>query len=340
MSKKLEYFLLALGIILLILLTIFLVFRKAKSAQLITNPADEVLSFPILAKDAQSIIYFSKKSNSLKNWDLKNNQVGEILALPFQNTDNIDYSSDLSLALIHWANPENAFDAHTWLLDLNQKKLLTELSINILTTAWSPDSKKIAYHYFDWDNNINNIAVSNPDGTNFQTIANIKNEDVSVLWYNNNEIIYYEVPSETAPVDIFSADVTSKSVKTIASGLLVSNLKILQGQDKLLLDSAKDISSEYGLSTYNLASNSVSSLDTSSSASKSVQIGATNLIYAVKTSSNKRDTLEEIDTNTNNSKPVSLTIDKTVDQGSLMYNSTDGILYFTSSGNLYRAKLK
>lgn len=332
-----------LALAIIIVVAIFLFIKNKSSSEKVTkleNPAGEAVLFPGLSSDGQTVYYYSRAQNKMRSWDLASNKVSDLFQLDFQNVDAISYSPDFKQALIHWANPQNAFDAHTWLASFKENRLIKELSTNIINAAWSPDSEKIAYHYFDWDNNINTISVARFDGTNYNDVAKIQDEAVNIIWLNNDELIYYQVPSEASAIDIFSVTVSTEAVSKIGSAKVIGQAKAVIGQNKLLLDLAEAVNSTYTLSLYDPKTDTVKELDASSDVARTVQVNDTAKVYAVSKRANKTYGLIKIDAGSGKSENANIELGADVDPGSLMFDSLSQTLYYTSGINLYKVRPK
>ncbi len=75
-------------------------------------------------------------------------------------------------------------------LDLEANKKI-ELDKNIQELVFSPDGKKIAYHFYDPGSGEANISISRSDGSNFVNILKTRIKNVSLFWPEENLIVFY-----------------------------------------------------------------------------------------------------------------------------------------------------
>lgn len=314
--------------------------RKSASGIKLKNPDNESVIFPILSFDNNSILYFSQAKKSLKIWDLKKNKTEDLIELNFDQIDDIEYSPNQEQALIHWSNPKNSFDAHTWLANLKDKKLENELSTNILNAVWSPDGTKIAYHFFDWDNNINNLAISNPDGSGWETLTNIQQEAIVIAWIDNTTVIFYTIPFELATVDVNLINLESKAVSKIIDQKIVGQAKVLKEQNKILFDIADSETSDFKLNIYDIQNKKLNPTDSLVSVNNSVQKESSAIIYGVfRPADARKDKLVEVDSNNNSLKELDTSLNQSIKTQGLLISPDGKTLFLNSEGVLYRLNL-
>jgi len=329
-------------IILVIAVIVTYACRKQQTGLKVVNPDNEKVLFSQLSLDGKSMYYFSQNKKYLKKWDLEKNKTENWLELNFDTVDRITYAPDMEKALVHWSNPENAFDAHTLLISLNDKKPENELSTNILNAAWSADSSKIAYHYFDWDNNINNISISDPDGSNAEKILDTKIDDLGFAWTDENTLIYYSIPSEISTTELNNLDINSKNSSVIASDIYINNIKSVNNQKKALLDIANDENSFYKLNVYDSKTKKLTALDLATTVAQTGQVADTSILYTAyrPSSTSSSDQLEKIDLSSNKIDKIDLKLNQIIKTEALFPTSDGKTLYIVSDGDLYKIILQ
>lgn len=340
------YLYIGIGILFLLVLAITLTIWRSNSNKIvpISNPDKENIFFPKLLADNQSIYYYSQEKNEIKKWNLKDNSTETWIKFSFKDTNDIIYAPNLSQALIKTENPANAAEHHTYLLNLEKKQVAKQLNDNILSVNWSPDSKKIAYHYLDWnsdDVDADQIAVSNPDGTQVETLAKIDFENINIVWTDNTSLIYYNVPSEAFQSKISLISTATKKEEVISDKYFLGDI-VRINPNKLLIDATTSDSAETNLNLLDTTKKTLVDLKSSSSVAKSIYSEKNKSVYVVYNKSEptvSSDLFQVINLETKKITKLKIKAKDTIDANNLMVSSDNKTLYFVSNYNLYRKKL-
>jgi Tol biopolymer transport system component len=332
-NNKKTFYIVIFITILVIIAVIVTIFTRPKSVQQVSNPDQEAVFLPAMISDSQ-IYYFSKDTDSIKLWDLKTNKTQVVVKLPFQNTNQINYSPDLGQALVHWQNPQNAVDASTWLVDLKNRRVVKELSPYFYNIGWSPDSKEIAYQYTD-NSGTNNISVADPDGSNPKILTNVTDDNVAVAWLDNNNLIFYTIPYEAAVVDLGSVNLETKKNATIDSNAFIGNTKQLIGQPLTLIDYTKKENASFNLAILDATTKKLSTLNTLVTTDKAGQLDGQKILYGAYRNSNaSSDSLQKIDLGSGQIQDLKFKTSANLDIRNIMPTGKE--LYFTSDNQLYK----
>lgn len=337
------YLYIGLGILFLFILAIALTIWRSNinKITLLNNPDKENIFFPKLLADNQSIYYYSQGKNEIKKWNLGKKSTESCIKFSFKNTNDIIYAPNLSQALVKTQNPENAADHHTYLVNLTTKQVVKQLNDNILSVNWSPDSKKIAYHYLDWNGTTDQIAISNPDGSNETVLVPIDFENIDLVWADDTNLIYYNVPSESFQTEINLISIATKKEQIIGDKYYLGDI-IRVNPSKLLIDATTSESADTSLNLLDTTKKTLVDLKSSSSVTKTIYSEKNNSVYATYSkygSDASSDLFQIINLETKKITKLKIKSSDTINATNLMISNDNKILYFISNNNLYRKKL-
>ena len=254
MNKKFIFIIIG-TIVMLLALIIIIDVVTAKPVNLITNPTKDKLNMPFMTQDAKSLYYFDGNS-TLNKWNLTTNKVENWIKFPFTNTDFISYSPDGNKALVYWRDPNSESKAdRIWLIDLENKKIIREISQNIYTNTWSPDSQKIAYQTYNETVGQFELDIATLNNTNIQKISLLgpDYDSYGVLWPTKDTLIYFPKPQEMAAVDIKSTNLTTLQTKNIMTQVKIEDATIAINQNKVLINLFNTTGDSTNLNIFDLA---------------------------------------------------------------------------------------
>ncbi len=140
------------------------------------------------------IYYFNKNTGELMKSELNGvdqNKIDNSKLL--SNAVKIIASAGLNFIGIQYNQNEDKTDKFTISLNnLNPEKPLNQ---NIRYIAFSPDNQKITYQYYNETTGDNNISISNPDGSSYKNIFNLRLKDIALYWPTKNLIAILTKPS-------------------------------------------------------------------------------------------------------------------------------------------------
>jgi Tol biopolymer transport system component len=98
--------------------------------------------------------------------------------------------------------------------DYSEDKLTT-LHGGIQDIAFSPESGRIGYSFYDEQAYEGNISVSNPDGSQYVNILQTRMPDITIYWPTEETIYFHKTPTGEQKVDLFSLDIESEKIENI-----------------------------------------------------------------------------------------------------------------------------
>jgi hypothetical protein len=218
-AKKIIFGLIAL----LLALAVFFVINFSPKPQKVNHPQNDQMQSINYDQSKGKLYYLEPKGNNLKSWDINKDQVETLIDFKSIAIDWVEYSPDNNYALAHHTNPENGVQTQTWLVDLTTKKITKELPENISVVSWRSDSQKIAYQFSDFEGTANDLVVSDPDGSNSQTITQLTEIYYQLYWVGSDKILYFPLTTELAPVNISEININDKQIKYLAQNVYIGN---------------------------------------------------------------------------------------------------------------------
>lgn len=234
MKKNLTILIFVLSVILAFLL--FLNFKKPlvrQKAQIFQEKTEEKSSGPIkigksgveffaLANQASEIIFYEKNNSTIYKSDFlgKTKPISKIpeASKIFFSQNGKEIIAEINSKKIYF----NLFD--------NKRN---ELDKNIKNLAFSPDGRKIVYHYFDPNTQEGDIAIAYPTEPNFDILFKTRVPDLEIIWPKNEFIVFYL--KKDAQNDLFIFDLNKKALKKIVSRVLIDEINWSPGSNNFLI---------------------------------------------------------------------------------------------------------
>ena len=149
---------------------------------------------PTIGVDGKTVKYFSRANGNIYESNFDGGNLKKISSVNLNNLLKVLWSPDKEKVISFFSEKE-IIKKYFYSYTSNQSSLLNE---KIGSVAWSPDSKKIAYHFIDPGNEQNNISLSNPDGTNWKNIFKTRLDNVILEWPIKEKISLRTPPSGLA----------------------------------------------------------------------------------------------------------------------------------------------
>lgn len=138
---------------------------------------EKVLS-PTIGQDGQTVKYFSRTSGNVYQSDFNGNNLKKISSVNLNNLLKVLWSPDKE-KVIGIFQDQDKIKKYFYDYTSNQTAVYDD-KINYL--AWSPDSKKIAYHFINPQDGQNNVSVANPNGANWKNIFKTRLDNLIIEW--------------------------------------------------------------------------------------------------------------------------------------------------------------
>src|SRR3989344_3668760 len=100
-----------------------------------------------------------------------------------------------------------------------QTKKSALLNQNIQWLTWSPDSRQIAYQYYNPQTQENYISLADPDGSNWQNAFKTRIKDIIVEWPKKELISLRTRPSGLAQSELYTLNPQTSAFQKVLSGI-------------------------------------------------------------------------------------------------------------------------
>lgn len=316
-------------VILLIVVALIVILGRKSSDQIAKVNLSGKITFPDLSPDHQSLLYIDAQDNKIKRYEFSS-QKQEILSADIGAITQAYWSPDTQKVIL-----SNQGDKITLKLYDLQSKSSKDMDSKIESLIWSPDSKKIYYHFYDEDQNISQLNVSLPDGTNWQNIVDLQYPSYKFVWVGENKLGYWTPPSDISGTNLDVIDLATKETKEIFNDYRLADALVSNNSQKIVYEKFDKNNSTLSLAVANIDGKNDIDTKLQSSVAKSVWISNELLITAVKIGESEK--LYKISSNGEKSE-IKIKSDQPFDSQDFMVVDEKNI-YFTSSGNLYKLRL-
>lgn len=219
------------------------------------SPAQEIFSAvstgnvitPIKDVSGTKIRYFDFFERKLKEIDFEAAISRTISNSEFHNVFNVNWSPVSNQVVLEYVfesedKPKefNPYASRQLVLFDPATGASTQLNPFIDALAWSPDGKKIIYHYRNDVTNENFIALSNPDGNGREIALRTALLSLKPYWILPETVIIVETPTPAMPSLVLSLNLADDTLRIISRNYY--GVSILPSPDgrKLLVSSTED----------------------------------------------------------------------------------------------------
>lgn len=176
-----------------------------------------ISSEPILAPvvDGQKIRYYLAESGNVFESNFDGSDLERISSNILQGLKYILWSSDKNKVIGIF---EKDGEIKKYFYDYQTKKSVL-LNQNIQWLTWSPDSRQIAYQYYNPQTEDNFISLANPDGLEWQNIFKTRMKDLIIEWPTQNRVSVRTRPSGLAQSELYILNPSTSAFQKVLGGI-------------------------------------------------------------------------------------------------------------------------
>ena len=161
--------------------------------------------------DGIKVKYYSANNGNVFESNLDGSGLTRISSAVLTGLIKIIWSPDKNKTIAIF---NNNGEIKKYFYDFNTQ-INTSLDKNIRWVTWSPFSNKIAYQYYNSQNEDNNISIAEPDGSQWNSIFSTRMKNLIVEWPNSELISIRTKPSGLAQSVIYTINLTNNNFKKI-----------------------------------------------------------------------------------------------------------------------------
>lgn len=191
--------------------------------------SSEAIFSPTISSDKLNVVYYFRSNGNVWQSNFDGANLNQISATNLENLVKVLWSPSKTKAVTIFQ--DNLENVSKYLYDYTTNKS-SPLSKYLNFISWSSDGKKIAYQYQNDFTDDNNISTSNPDGSKFTILLNIRMKNLIVEW--TSDIYLREKPSGLAQSTLYSLNPLSKALNKLISDVYGFSVKWSQKGDKIL----------------------------------------------------------------------------------------------------------
>jgi hypothetical protein len=139
-----------------------------------------------LAPDRQNLIYFDREEQDFVIADLDGGSPRTVTSQDFQNVYDINWSQERDSAIVVTSQNDGEDKQYSY-VNLRDQSVINYDS-KYQGVALNPNGSRIAYLFYDEENDISNISVANTDTTEFQTLYSYPDPNVELNWFDDEYI--------------------------------------------------------------------------------------------------------------------------------------------------------
>ena len=310
--------------------------RETMSKQ-ITNNFDQLtrlstvkVTAPTISEDGKKVLYFQKDSGEILATDLVTQNSSIILGNLLPGLISAEWNKNGTEVITNQTGKgKNYFNLKTG--------ETTHLNANMSSMAWSKNSQKIAYLFYDQKTGEGQISVSDPDGSVFKNILPTRAENLKIAWATNNLLSFYNPSGDDRSV--FLLNMETKQLNKIIDSL--DGIKILWSPDGAKLFYSYKEAGLIKAAILNLADQTTTTMDLRTRADKCTwTLNSFYLYCGGKKESDLSEKLYQLDIN---KKEFGLIFESTsmepLEFSQLVLSPTENTLFFINSFDNYLYKI-
>jgi hypothetical protein len=188
----------------------------AKNAPAISTVSDEAVIAPVLSPDGNYIKYYSKQTGKVYQIDLNGQNKSTVSDHGLSGLQDVLWSPDQTKAIHKFIGPDG--QAQFSFYDYGTQKS-TPLKSNVDQISWATNSNKIFYKYYDASTKGRTLNISDPDGSNWNKLADINYRDISIDQIPQSGLVsFWNKPDAFTGTIFQSMPIISGDTKTILQG--------------------------------------------------------------------------------------------------------------------------
>jgi hypothetical protein len=301
--------------------------------------------FPFLSSD-NLVYYLSDKGIIFYNFNPVSQEIKKIWPNEVLGAYNVVFKKDASKAVIQSTYP----NVNVSSIDFQNQKSYT-LSDKIQSLVWAND--KIIYHYLDANNKINNISISDPDGSNWQEIVAIDlNRPKLIVSPDTQEVLLIPTPvaerDDERVENIYLLNINTKNISQLTTDGYIPDASWSPNGSKILYYQWDKNVVKLTLGIMDKATKEKKDLGIQTNLNEAIWQDDQHVIVAVPQTNSDTNAVGVVnyefyivDINSNITTKLQLPSPGYIeDVKNMMYDSKDKILYFTSKDMLYKITIK
>ena len=181
----------------------------------ITQVSDKAVLGPVVDKKTGEIKYYDAATGIVWKTNEDGKNIQQVTTITMLGLKNVLWSTDQNkVVTVLLKENKNAFYVYDY---LSQHSTL--LKDNLDTVAWDNIGSRIFYKYFDAKSGQRTLNISNPDGSNWQKLADISARNLSIVSIPLTATVsYWNYPSAKEETLFQSIGVTGGEPKIILNG--------------------------------------------------------------------------------------------------------------------------
>ena len=191
----------------------------------------EAVLSPTLSSDKTKIIYYSRVDGTIWQSNFDGSNLTQISSIRLDNLIDVIWAPDKSNTINIFE--DNLGNITKYFYSFSTNKALP-LNKYIQDIAWSPESNKTTYQYYNEFTDDNNISTANPDGSGFSNILVTRMKDLIIEWPKGSELFLRERPSGLVQSSLYSLNTFSKSFAKVISEVYGFSIKWSSDGQKIL----------------------------------------------------------------------------------------------------------